>query len=188
VSRCSEALAHSANVVEELLQIDLLGWQSEGDVRCRVTALGLGGGVVVVVGAAVGIVYGCGSVAISTERFIVKKKPIVEGIAFIFGTRVAGVKCDTWGVRRRKGGFAVDGGDRHGEVAAGSDSYGGSRRLEYRVWNITGDFCTFRTIFPSSIMTWNLTAPSPLTSKVPLTPVNIGGLAYNLSIPGTTSL
>jgi len=94
----------------------------------------------VVVCAAVGIVYGCGSIAISTERFIVIKKPIVEGIAFIFGTGVAGVEFDTWGVSRRKGGVAVDVGDRHGDVAAGLDSYGGSCRLEYRGRNIAGNF------------------------------------------------
>ncbi len=94
----------------------------------------------VVVGAAVGIFYGCGSVASSTERFIVEKKPIVIGIALIFVTGVVGVNCDTWGVRRRKGGVAVDGGDRHGDVAAGSDSYGGSRRLEYRRRNMAGNF------------------------------------------------
>jgi len=94
----------------------------------------------VVVGAAVGIVYGCGSVAISTKRFIVIKKPIVKGIAFIFGTGVAGVEWDTWGVRQKKGGVAVDDSDRHGDVAAGSDSYGSSRRLEYHGRNITGNF------------------------------------------------
>jgi len=94
----------------------------------------------VVVGAAVGIFYGCGSVASSTEKFIVEKKPIVEGIAFIFVTHVTGAKCDTWGVRRRKEGVAVDGGDRHGDVAVGSDSYGGSRRLKYCRRNIAGNF------------------------------------------------
>jgi len=117
-----------------------------GECRLASSGTGVGGEVMVVVGAAVGFFYGCGSVASSTEGFIVEKKPIVEGIAFIFATRVAGVKCGTWGVRRREGGVAVDGGDRHGDVAAGSVSYGGSRRLEYHVRNITGDFCTFRTM------------------------------------------
>jgi len=94
----------------------------------------------VVVGVAVGICYGCVAVAVSTDVFIVEKEPIVVGIAFIFVTCVAGVKCDTWGVRRREGGVAVDGGDHHGDAAAGSDSYGGSRRLEYRRRDMTGNF------------------------------------------------
>ncbi len=77
---------------------------------------------------------------LESSTVIVKKKPIVVGIAFIFGTRVAGVKCDTWGVRRREGGVTVDGGNRHGDAAVGSDSYGGSFRLEYRRRNIAGNF------------------------------------------------
>jgi len=94
----------------------------------------------VVFGAAVEIFYSCGTVAISTMVFIIEKEPIVKGIAFIFITGVTGGKCDTWGVLRREGVVAIDGGNHHGDAAVGSDSYGSSRRLEYHGRNMAGNF------------------------------------------------
>jgi len=135
----NKALAHSANVIVELFQVVSWWWWCEGNVGCREMKLWLRG-VMVVFGAAVEIYYGCGSVAASTRVFVVENETIVEEIAFIFVTGVAGSKCDTWGVLRREGGVAVDGGDRHGDAAAGSDSYGGSRRLEYRGRSKAGNF------------------------------------------------
>jgi len=50
------------------------------------------GGVMVVFGAAFGFCYGCAAIAVSTRLLICEKEVVVEKIAFIFSTGVAGDK------------------------------------------------------------------------------------------------
>jgi len=64
----------------------------------------LGLGVMVVFVVAVGLRYGCDSVALSTRVFIFENERIVEEIAVIFGTGVNGCEWDGGRVFRRKGG------------------------------------------------------------------------------------
>ena len=71
--------------------------------------------------AAFGFCYGCDPVAVCTSGLNFQRERIVEQIAFIFGTGVAGCKWSVLGVFRRKGGVAVDGGDRHGGGVSGSN-------------------------------------------------------------------
>jgi len=96
--------------------------------------------------AAFGLCYGCASVALSTREWYFENEAVVEEFTLIFGTGVAGCNWGDVGVFRRKGGVAVDNGDRHGGGVARVNSYGGSRRHVYHGRSTAGILTTFRTI------------------------------------------
>jgi len=93
--RKDKAFAHSANVVFKLLELlEIVSWwwqQSNRKVSCLLfNNGGTGGGVMVILDVAFGFCYGCATVAVSTRWLIFEKEIVVEKIAFIFGTGVAG--------------------------------------------------------------------------------------------------
>jgi len=77
---------------------------------------------------------------VSTRWWIFEKEIVIEKIAFIFSTGVAGGKCHNVCVLRRRGVVAVGGSDHHGGCVLDLDSYGGSRRLVYRGRSMAGKY------------------------------------------------
>jgi len=99
---------------------------------------------------------------VSTRLLSIGNKSVINVIALIFSTGVAGYKRDSLGVLRWEG-VAVDDGDRHGGAGFGRILYGDPRRLMYCTGVLPGKLSTFRTITVHPNKSPSLTPmPSPI--------------------------
>jgi len=100
----------------------------------------------VIVAAAVGVLYGVSAVAFSTRECLGERERSVGMLAFLFIPDDVEYTCFVMHVFRWEGRVAVNDGNRHGGAVFAWNLYGDSRRFMYRTGVLLEKLSTFRTI------------------------------------------